>query len=188
MIYLKSIALLYNNHICGAGGRNRTNNRLITNQMLYHWATPAYRFRIASEFGAAGRNRTTDTGIFSPLLYRLSYRGIKSPVLIKTGKTIWRLGWGSNPRPPAWQAGALTNWATEPNFNIKLFWWAFTDLNRGQTGYEPVALTNWAKGPFLSQTTMVGVARLELTTPRTQTACATKLRYTPMFPCCRLTI
>ena len=26
-------------------------------------------------FGAAGRNRTTDTGIFSPLLYRLSYRG-----------------------------------------------------------------------------------------------------------------
>ena len=26
----------------GAGGRNRTNNRLITSQMLYHWATPAY--------------------------------------------------------------------------------------------------------------------------------------------------
>ena len=25
--------------------------------------------------GASGRNRTTDTGIFSPLLYRLSYRG-----------------------------------------------------------------------------------------------------------------
>ena len=27
-------------------------------------------------FGASGRNRTTDTGIFSPLLYRLSYRGV----------------------------------------------------------------------------------------------------------------
>ena len=27
-------------------------------------------------FGASGRNRTIDTGIFSPLLYRLSYRGI----------------------------------------------------------------------------------------------------------------
>ena len=26
--------------------------------------------------GASGRNRTTDTGIFSPLLYRLSYRGV----------------------------------------------------------------------------------------------------------------
>ncbi len=28
--------------------------------------------------GASGRNRTTDTGIFSPLLYRLSYRGVFS--------------------------------------------------------------------------------------------------------------
>ena len=27
--------------------------------------------------GAFERNRTTDTGIFSPLLYQLSYRGIK---------------------------------------------------------------------------------------------------------------
>ena len=26
--------------------------------------------------GASGRNRTNDTWIFSPLLYRLSYRGI----------------------------------------------------------------------------------------------------------------
>ena len=26
--------------------------------------------------GASDRNRNTDTGIFSPLLYRLSYRGI----------------------------------------------------------------------------------------------------------------
>ncbi len=59
----------------GAGGRNRTNNRLITNQMLYHWATPAWIF------GALGRNRTTDTGIFSPLLYRLSYQG---KILVKT--------------------------------------------------------------------------------------------------------
>ena len=28
--------------------------------------------------GASGRNRTTDTRIFSPLLYRLSYKGKKS--------------------------------------------------------------------------------------------------------------
>ena len=27
----------------------------------------------------------------------------------------WRLRRGSNPRPPAWQAGTLTNWATEPS-------------------------------------------------------------------------
>ena len=28
--------------------------------------------------GASDRNRTNDTGIFSPLLYRLSYRGIEA--------------------------------------------------------------------------------------------------------------
>ena len=28
-------------------------------------------------FGASSRNRTSDTRIFSPLLYRLSYRGSK---------------------------------------------------------------------------------------------------------------
>ena len=40
--------------------------------------------------GASNRNRTSDTRIFSPLLYRLSYRG-----------KIWRPGRGSNSRPPA---------------------------------------------------------------------------------------
>ena len=29
-------------------------------------------------------------------------------------------------------------------------WWAFRDSNPGPTGYEPAALTNWAKGPFPS--------------------------------------
>ena len=27
-------------------------------------------------------------------------------------------------------------------------WWAFRDSNPRPTGYEPVALTNWAKGPY----------------------------------------
>ena len=30
-------------------------------------------------------------------------------------------------------------------------WWAFGDSNPGPIGYEPTALTNWAKGPRLSQ-------------------------------------
>ena len=30
---------------------------------------------------------------------------------------------------------------------IKFIWWAFRDSNPKPTGYEPVALTNWAKGP-----------------------------------------
>ena len=32
---------------------------------------------VSSVFGALGRNRTNDTRIFSPLLYQLSYKGIK---------------------------------------------------------------------------------------------------------------
>ena len=34
--------------------------------------------RLTFRHGASDRNRTNDTGIFSPLLYRLSYRGIES--------------------------------------------------------------------------------------------------------------
>ncbi len=34
-----------------------------------------YQMSYIRRIGASGRNRTTDTGIFSPLLYRLSYRG-----------------------------------------------------------------------------------------------------------------
>ena len=35
-------------------------------------------------------------------------------------------------------------------------WWAFRDLNPGPTGYEPVALTNWAKGPYSKNAATVG--------------------------------
>ena len=48
--------------------------------------------------GASGRNRTTDTGIFSPLLYRLSYRGIKK-MATRNGfepSTSSVTGWRSN--------------------------------------------------------------------------------------------
>ena len=96
-----------------------------------NWATPAC-------LGASRWNRTADRGIFSPLLYRLSYRG------------IWRPKRGSNSWPPAWQAGALTNWAIGPFCFIKQvgrFWWAFTDSNRGPIGYEPTALTTELKAP-----------------------------------------
>ena len=41
--------------------------------------------RVRFTSGASERNRTTDTGIFSPLLYRLSYRG------------KWRPEWDLNP-------------------------------------------------------------------------------------------
>ena len=68
-------------------------------------------------YGASGWNRTADTGIFSPLLYRLSYRGVF--------KKIWRPGWGSNPRPLAWQASVLTSWTTGPDRK----WWELQGSN-----------------------------------------------------------
>ena len=76
------------------------------------WAKSALyieRFRVL--YGASGRNRTNDTGIFSPLLYRLSYR------------SAWRPRTDSNCRPPAWQAGVLTNWTTRP------WWWGLQGSN-----------------------------------------------------------
>ena len=57
----------------GAGDWNRTHNLLITNQLLCQLSYTSEKIK---KNGALGRNRTTDRGIFSPLLYRLSYRGV----------------------------------------------------------------------------------------------------------------
>ena len=36
--------------------------------------------------------------------------------LAKRGNSVdWRSEWDSNPRPPPWQGGVLTNWTTGPN-------------------------------------------------------------------------
>ena len=72
------------------------------------WATSAN--------GAFGRNRTSDTRIFSPLLYQLSYKGIRKTCIINLHRS-WRPGTGSNRRPLAWQASVLTSWTTGPR------WW-----------------------------------------------------------------
>ena len=92
------------------------------------WAKSAFRCL----HGASGRNRTNDTRIFSPLLYRLSYRSIN-----------WRPAWGSNPRPLAWQASALTNWASRP-----YIWWGQQDSNLWPPACKAGALTSWAIPPF----------------------------------------
>ena len=50
-------------------------------------------FLFQKKVGASGRNRTTDTGIFSPLLYRLSYRGILNFLsALPKGKVATRMG------------------------------------------------------------------------------------------------
>ena len=43
-----------------------------------------YQMSYIRIFGASDRNRTNDTGIFSPLLYRLSYRGKYDPDRART--------------------------------------------------------------------------------------------------------
>ena len=44
-------------------------------QMSYGRIKSVFFTKNTQENGASDRNRTNDTGIFSPLLYRLSYRG-----------------------------------------------------------------------------------------------------------------
>ena len=41
------------------------------------WQGGALPNELNPHIGASGRNRTNDTGIFSPLLYQLSYRGVR---------------------------------------------------------------------------------------------------------------
>ena len=52
--------------------------------------------RLTFRRGASDRNRTNDTGIFSPLLYRLSYRGIKATRIGLEPTTPSVTGWCSN--------------------------------------------------------------------------------------------
>ena len=88
-----------------------------------------------SAIGASGRNRTIDTGIFSPLLYRLSYRG------------KWRPGWDSNSRPLAWQASVLTDWTTGPQ------WWKLQGSNLWPSACKADALPAELNFHFLSTLT-----------------------------------
>ena len=49
-----------------------------SNSLPPPWQGGALPDELRPHNGASDRNRTNDTGIFSPLLYRLSYRGIES--------------------------------------------------------------------------------------------------------------
>ena len=71
-------AFLHQRWLCvGAADEARTRylhlGKVALYQMSYGRILETLR---GSLTGASDRNRTNDTGIFSPLLYRLSYRGI----------------------------------------------------------------------------------------------------------------
>ena len=63
------------------------------------------------------------------------------PSLLQVVRLVW------HPRPKKHATGIFFDGLSSPRRNIERFWWAFGDLNPGPSGYEPDALTNWAKGP-----------------------------------------
>src|SRR6185369_6000551 len=68
-----------------------------------HGSNREWRMRPTSDDSAQGRNRTTDTGIFSPLLYQLSYLGVRRP---RTGTTAGARGRRNRTRLPGESSGA----------------------------------------------------------------------------------
>ena len=68
---------------------------------------------------------------------------------------FWWAGMDSNHRTLSrtdLQSAAFSHSATYPRINHLFYkkWCTLKDSNLGPTGYEPVALTNWAKGAFLN--------------------------------------
>ena len=63
--------------------------------------------------GASDRNRTNDTGIFSPLLYRLSYRGISGAIIPAPSRSYFKRGPRKNLRSKVlWGRGEISEFVT----------------------------------------------------------------------------
>ena len=65
--------------------------------------------RLTFRRGASDRNRTNDTGIFSPLLYRLSYRGISGAIIPAPSHSYFKRGPRKNLRSKVlWGRGGIS--------------------------------------------------------------------------------
>ena len=69
--------------------------------------------RLTFRRGASDRNRTNDTGIFSPLLYRLSYRGISGAIIPAPSHSYFKRGPRKNLRNKIlWGRGGISEFVT----------------------------------------------------------------------------
>ena len=71
----------------GAGDGARTRYLHLGKVALYQMSYARRMRDLSITHGASGRNRTNDTRIFNPLLYQLSYRGIKTLSATLVGTT-----------------------------------------------------------------------------------------------------
>ena len=83
-------------YLSGAADEARTRylhlGKVALYQMSYGRIKSVFFTKNTQENGASDRNRTNDTGIFSPLLYRLSYRGITGAFVPAPSRTLMNRG------------------------------------------------------------------------------------------------
>ena len=103
-------------YLSGAADEARTRylhlGKVALYQMSYGRIKSVFFTKNTQENGASDRNRTNDTGIFSPLLYRLSYRGIMATRIRLELTTSSVTGWCSN------------------QLSYRATWWKLTGSNR----------------------------------------------------------
>ena len=86
----------------GAENEIRTRDPLLGKEVLYHWAISAI-WCLSTESNCGHKD----------------FQSFALPTELP--RHDWRPGWDSNPRPPPWQGGILTNWTTGP-INYELYY------------------------------------------------------------------
>ena len=133
-----------------------------------NWATEAIHYKWRSGRDSNSRPPTWQAGILTnwttgPLTFFIWLRGtdlnqrppgyepdelpLLYPAMYGGERGIWTpAGLAS---PIGFQDRTLQPLGYFSVYNIKMFWWTRQDSNLWPTGYEPVALTNWATGPII---------------------------------------